>query len=148
MAATRQRPAALGFVIQTQPACSPCDSEQSPSKLLEITPHMATPEQVSEALAQKISGPQSEGGGTSLEVLEVNVPSVSPQLLLKIKLSVSGQLWEVSLDYQGHEASLVTGDLSEEAVKYLGLLVRTHLFEWWHTKDTETLSARMGKRLD
>ncbi|MFJ8468143.1 hypothetical protein [Streptomyces swartbergensis] len=109
---------------------------------------MATPEQVREALTRKLSGLHSEGGGTSLEVLEVKVPSVSPELLLKIRISVSGQLWEVSLDYQGHEASLVSGDLSEDTLNYLGFLVRTHLFEWWHTKDTEKLSARMGKRLD
>ncbi|MDQ1018277.1 hypothetical protein [Streptomyces afghaniensis] len=108
---------------------------------------MATPEQVREALTQKLSGLQSEGGGTSLEVLEVKVPSVSPELLLKIQVSVSGQLWEVSLDYQGHEASLVSGDLSEDTLDYLGFLVRTHLFEWWHTKDTEKFSARMGRRL-
>ena len=71
---------------------------------------MATPEQVREALTQRISGLQSEGGGTSLEVLEVKVPSVSPELLLKIQVRAAGQLWEVSLDYQGHEASLVSGD--------------------------------------
>ncbi|MFJ8201063.1 hypothetical protein [Streptomyces sp. NPDC096152] len=109
---------------------------------------MATPEQVREALTQRLSGLQSEGGGTSLEVLEVKVMSVFPELLLEIQVSVSGQLWEVSLDYQGHEASLVSGDLSEESLNYLGMLVRTHLFEWWHTKDTEKFSARMGKRLD
>ncbi|MFI6855636.1 hypothetical protein [Streptomyces sp. NPDC050416] len=109
---------------------------------------MATPEQVREALTRKLSGLQSEGGGTSLEVLEVQVLSVSPELLLKIRISVSGQLWEVSLDYQGQEASLVSGDLSEDTLDYLGFLVRTHLFEWWHTKDTEKFSARMGKRLD
>ena len=109
---------------------------------------MATPEQVGEALARKLSGLQSQGGGTSLEVLGVKVPSVSPALLLKIQVSVSGQLWEVSLDYEGDEASLVSGDLSEDTLNYLGFLVRTHLFEWWHTKDTEKLSARMGKRLD
>ncbi|MCX5422185.1 hypothetical protein [Streptomyces sp. NBC_00078] len=109
---------------------------------------MAASEQVREALTQKLSGLQSEGGGTSLEVLEVKVPSVFPKLLLKIHVSVSGQLWEVSLDYQGHEASLVSGDLTEDTLNYLGFLVRTHLFEWWHTKDTEKFSARMGKRLD
>ncbi|MGW3120575.1 hypothetical protein ACWDBW_26075 [Streptomyces sp. NPDC001107] len=109
---------------------------------------MATQEQVREALTQKLSGLQSEGGGTSLEVLDVKVPSVFPKLLLKIQVSVSGQLWEVSLDYKGHEASLVSGDLTEDTLNYLGFLVRTHLFEWWHTKDTEKFSARMGKRLD
>jgi hypothetical protein len=108
---------------------------------------MATPEQVREALTQKLSGLQSEGGGTSLEVLEVKVPSIFPELLLNIRVRVSGQLWEVSLEYQGHEASLVSGDLSEDTLNYLGFLVRTHLFEWWHTKDTEKFSARMGKRL-
>ena len=108
---------------------------------------MASPERVSEALAQKLSGLQSEGGGTSLEVLEVKVLSVSPEFLLKIQVRASGQLWEVSLDYQGHEASLVSGDLAEDTLNYLGFLVRTHLFEWWHTKDTEKISARMGKRL-
>ncbi|WP_406371774.1 hypothetical protein OG788_17110 [Streptomyces sp. NBC_00647] len=109
---------------------------------------MATPEQVSEALARKLSGLQSEGGGTSLEILEVKVPSVLPKLILEIQVGVSGQLWEVSLDYQGHEASLVSGDLTEDTLNYLGFLVRTHLFEWWHTKDTEKYSARMGKRLN
>ncbi|MCT9010695.1 hypothetical protein ACWGKW_24055 [Streptomyces sp. NPDC054766] len=109
---------------------------------------MATPEQVREALTQKLSGLQSQGGGTSLEVLEVKVPSVFPKLLLKIRVGVSGQLWEVSLDYEGHEASLVSGDLAEDTLDYLVFLVRTHLFEWWHTKDTEKFSARMGKRLD
>ena len=108
---------------------------------------MATPEQVREALTQRLSGPQSQGGGTSLEVLEVKVPSVFPKLLLEIQVGVSGQLWEVSLDYQGHEAGLVSGDLTEDTLNYLGFLVRTHLFEWWHTKDTEELSARMGRRL-
>ncbi|WP_030942131.1 hypothetical protein [Streptomyces sp. NRRL S-646] len=108
---------------------------------------MATPEQVRETFTRRLSGLQSEGGGTSLEVLEITVPSVFPKLLLDIQVSVSGQLWEVSLDYQGHEASLVSGDLTEDALNYLGFLVRTHLFEWWHTKDTEMLSARMGKRL-
>jgi hypothetical protein len=106
---------------------------------------MATPEQVGEALTRKLSGLQSEGGGTSLEVLEVKVPSVFPELLLKIQLNVSGQLWEVSLDYQGHEASLVSGDLSEDTLNYLGFLVRTHLFEWWHTKDTEKYGKRAGR---
>ncbi|MFH9005450.1 hypothetical protein ACH4E5_19745 [Streptomyces afghaniensis] len=109
---------------------------------------MATPEQVREALTRKLSGLQSEGGGTSLEVLEVQVPAVFPALLLRVQISVSGQLWEVSLDFQGHEASLVSGDLSEDSLNYLGFLVRTHLFEWWHTKDKEKFSARMGKRLD
>ncbi|MCD9875110.1 hypothetical protein [Streptomyces guryensis] len=109
---------------------------------------MATQEQVREALTQRLSGLQSEGGGSSLEVLEVKVPSTFPKLLLKIQVSISGQLWEVSLDYQGHEASLVSGDLTEDTLNYLGFLVRTHLFEWWHTKDTEKFSARMGKRLN
>jgi hypothetical protein len=109
--------------------------------------HMASPEQVREALTQKLSGLQSEGGGTSLEVLEVKVPSVSPGLLLKIQVRISEQLWEVSLEYQSHEASLVSGDLVEETVNYLAFLVRTHLFEWWHTKDTEKISGRMGTRL-
>ena len=107
---------------------------------------MASPQQVREALTQKLSGPQSEGGGTSLEVLGLEVPSVSPKLLLKIQVRVSEQLWEVSLDYQGHEASLVSGDLTQDSLDYLGFLVRTHLFEWWHTKDTEKISARMGKK--
>lgn len=53
----------------------------------------------------------------------------------------------MSLKYKGHEASLVSGDLTEDAVRYLELLVRTHLFEWWHTKDRERVAARMGKRL-
>ncbi|MFF3407242.1 hypothetical protein ACFYW8_13795 [Streptomyces sp. NPDC002742] len=109
---------------------------------------MATAEQVREALKRKLSGRQSQGSATSLEVLEVKVPSVFPELLLKIQVSVSGQLWEVSLDYQRDEASLVSGDLAEDTLDYLGFLVRTHLFEWWHTKDTEKFSARMGKRLD
>ncbi|MFD9463035.1 hypothetical protein [Streptomyces sp. NPDC060027] len=109
---------------------------------------MATPEQVRDALAQRLSGLQRQGGGTTLEVLEVKVPSVYPELLLKIRVGVSGQLWEVSLDYQGHEASLVSGDLAEDTLNYLGFLVHTHLFEWWHTKDTEKFSASMGKRLD
>ncbi|MFD9491832.1 hypothetical protein ACFWA1_10215 [Streptomyces sp. NPDC060005] len=108
---------------------------------------MATPEQVQEALARKLSGPQSEGGGTSLDVLEVAVSSVFPDLVLKVRVGVSGQIWEVSLDYQGYEASLVSGDLTEETLSYLGILVRTHLFEWWHTKETERFSARMGRRL-
>ncbi|MGK5694335.1 hypothetical protein ACSNOJ_15770 [Streptomyces sp. URMC 128] len=109
---------------------------------------MATSKQVEEALTRKLAGLQSEGGETSLEVLEVQVASILPELLLKIRIRVSGQLWEVSLDYQGQEASLVSGDLSEDALDYLAFLVRTHLFEWWHTKDTEKFSARMGKRLD
>ena len=109
---------------------------------------MATPEQVREALTRKLSGLQTEGGGTSLDILEVKVPSVLPKLLLEIQVGVSGQLWEVSLDYQGQEASLVSGDLTEDTLNYLGFLVRTHLFEWWHTKDTEKFSARMGKRLN
>ncbi|WP_328553450.1 MULTISPECIES: hypothetical protein [unclassified Streptomyces] len=109
---------------------------------------MATPEQVREALTRELSGPQSQGGGTSLDVLEVNVPSVFPELLLRIRVRVSGQLWEVSLDYQGQEASLVSGDLADDNLDYLGFLIRVHLFEWWYTKDTEKFSARMGKRLD
>ncbi|MFE2824407.1 hypothetical protein [Streptomyces sp. NPDC059271] len=108
---------------------------------------MATPEQVREALARKLSGPESEGGEISLDVLEVTVPSVFPDLLVKVWVGVSGQIWDVSLDYQGQQASLVSGDLNEETLSYLGLLVRTHLFEWWHTRETEKFSARIGRRL-
>jgi hypothetical protein len=108
---------------------------------------MADAEQVGEALTRKLSGLQSEGGGASLEVLEVKVPSVSPELLLKIQVRISGELWEVSFAYQGHEASLVSGDLVEETLNYLAFLVHTHLFEWWQTKDTEKISGSMGKRL-
>ncbi|MGX4691998.1 hypothetical protein [Streptomyces sp. JNUCC 63] len=42
----------------------------------------------------------------------------------------------------------MSGDPAKESFDYLAFLARTHLFEWWHTKDTEKISARMGKRLD
>ncbi|MFJ7303303.1 hypothetical protein [Streptomyces sp. NPDC099088] len=77
---------------------------------------MATLEQGQEALARKVSGPQSDEGGISLDVLEVAVSSVSPDLVLKVRVGVSGQIWEVSLDYQRYEASLVSGDLTEETL--------------------------------
>ncbi|MCA1218683.1 hypothetical protein [Streptomyces sp. 8L] len=108
---------------------------------------MATPDRVSEALTRKLSGPQSEGGSLSLEVLEVGVKSTTPELILKVLLRAPAQVWEVTLDYEGYEASLVSGDLEEESLDYLCFLIRTHLFEWWHTKGTEKISARMGKRV-
>lgn len=43
---------------------------------------------------------------------------------------------------------MVSGDLDDRAVSYLAMLVRTHLFEWWHTKDRERASKHMGRKLN
>ncbi|MDQ8707875.1 hypothetical protein RCO28_36215 [Streptomyces sp. LHD-70] len=109
---------------------------------------MATAEQVQEKLGVKLRGVQREGPGIPIEVLKVQVAEVSPSLLLDVDVRASGEVWRVSLKYTGQEASLVSGDLADETVEYLALLARTHLFEWWHTKDTEKASKRMGVRLE
>ncbi|WP_282794026.1 hypothetical protein [Streptomyces sp. CC224B] len=110
---------------------------------------MATSGQVREALGERLLGAQQEWPGFSIDVRELRVTEVSPRLLLvELDIRAQGESWRVSLDYQGQEASLVSGDLTDEAAEYLALLVRTHLFEWWHTKDTEKASRRKGTRLD
>ncbi|MEW2529304.1 hypothetical protein [Streptomyces sp. NPDC047071] len=109
---------------------------------------MATSEQVEEVLGKEILGIQQEYPGFSIEVLEMRVRDVYPCLSVQLRIRVLGELWEVSFDYKGTEASLVSGDLDPDRVKYLGFLMRTHLFEWWDTKDTEKASKRMGKRLN
>jgi hypothetical protein len=108
---------------------------------------MATREQVRERLEDKLLGLQREGPGMPIEILELRVPEVYPSLFIELDVQVREEIWRVSLKYKGHEASLVSGDLTEEALGYLGFLARTHLFEWWHTKDTERASQRMGRRL-
>ncbi|QES27634.1 hypothetical protein DEJ47_15325 [Streptomyces venezuelae] len=90
---------------------------------------------------------QREGPGVAVEILELRVGDVAPALLIELDVRVSGELWRVSLDYKGQETSLVSGDLADETVDYLALLMRTHLFEWWHTKATERVAKRMGVRL-
>jgi hypothetical protein len=90
---------------------------------------------------------QRQGAGVSIEVLAVRVPTVRPTLLVELDVEVSEERWRVSLAYDGPDASLVSGDLTDSSMRTLEFLVRTNLFEWWHTKDTERVSARMGKRL-
>ncbi|GHE73854.1 hypothetical protein GCM10018785_47440 [Streptomyces longispororuber] len=108
---------------------------------------MATSERVREELGKRLLGAQQEWPGFSIDVREMRVPEVSPRLLVALDVRARGESWRVSLDYQGQEASLVSGDLTDETAEYLALLVRTHLFEWWHTKDTEKASRRKGTRL-
>ncbi|MEH6372742.1 hypothetical protein V7793_00025 [Streptomyces sp. KLMMK] len=108
---------------------------------------MATSEQVTRKLSQGILGIQRQGPGIPIEVLELRVPAVHPKLLVELDVRVSGELWRVSLQYGGPDAGLVSGNLHEVSMRTLELLVRTNLFEWWHTKDREAASARMGKRL-
>ncbi|MFM9369658.1 hypothetical protein [Streptomyces sp. Da 82-17] len=108
---------------------------------------MATAEQVQEALGAKLQGVQHEGPGIPIEVLKLHVAAVSPALLLDVDVKASEEVWRVSLTYTRQEASLVSGDLADETIDYLALLARTHIFEWWHTKDTERASKRMGVRL-
>ncbi|WAL93272.1 hypothetical protein [Streptomyces sp. Je 1-369] len=109
---------------------------------------MATAQQVQEKLGGKLLGVQREGPGVPIEVQIFRVSDVFPVLLIEIDVRVADEVWRVSLNYKGQEASLVSGDLAEETVDYLALLVRTHLFEWWHTKDTERAAKRMGTRLE
>ncbi|QCX80623.1 hypothetical protein C9F11_35200 [Streptomyces sp. YIM 121038] len=109
---------------------------------------MATSEQVEEMLGREILGIQQEYPGSAIEVLELRVRDVCPRLSVQLKIRAQGELWEVSFEYKGPEASLVSGDLDPDRVEYLGFLMRTHLFEWWDTKDTEKASERMGKRLN
>ncbi|MFI7322099.1 hypothetical protein [Streptomyces venezuelae] len=107
---------------------------------------MATAQQVQEKFGQALLGVQRDGPGVAIEVLELRVSDVAPALLIELDVRVSGEVWRVSLDYKGHETSLVSGDLADETVNYLALLIRTHLFEWWHTKGTERAAKRMGVR--
>ncbi|MEV6757280.1 hypothetical protein [Streptomyces sp. NPDC051214] len=109
---------------------------------------MATAEQVQEKLGEKLLGVQRQGPGVPIEVLRFQVDEVSPALLIELDVRVSGEVWRVSLHYKGEEASFVSGDLFDETLDYLALLLRTHLFEWWHTKDTEKIAKRMGVRLE
>ncbi|MEB8339428.1 hypothetical protein [Streptomyces endophyticus] len=108
---------------------------------------MATAEQVQEQLIQRISGVQRQGPGVPIEVLALRVPSVHPTLHVQVEVKVSEERWRVSLAYDGPDASLVSGDLTEGSMHTLELLVLTNLFDWWHTKDTERASTRMGRRL-
>ncbi|MFZ3571209.1 hypothetical protein ACOKM5_30215 [Streptomyces sp. BH097] len=108
---------------------------------------MATAEQVQEQLIERISGVQRQGPGVPIEVLAVRVPSIRPTLNIEMDVQVSEERWRVSLAYSGPDASMVSGDLTESSMHTLELLVRTNLFDWWHTKDTERASARMGRRL-
>ncbi len=108
---------------------------------------MASQEQIRDGLHRRLSGIQRQGS-VPIEVLDLKVSSSHPELLLVFRVCVAGEVWEVSLDYTGYEASLMSGDPAKESFDYLAFLARTHLFEWWHTKDTEKISARMGKRLD
>ncbi|MGI5531345.1 hypothetical protein ACQEVX_29400 [Streptomyces syringium] len=108
---------------------------------------MATSEQVKSRLSHRILGTQRQGPGVPIEVLEVRVPAVYPELLIELDVCVSEEFWRVSLEYGGPDASLASGDLTEDSMRTLEILVRTNLFEWWHTKDKEKASARMGRRL-
>ncbi|MEV6792069.1 hypothetical protein AB0M87_08745 [Streptomyces sp. NPDC051320] len=108
---------------------------------------MATSEQVEEQLAARMSGTQRQGPGVPIDVLAVRVHSVHPALLIELDVRASEETWQVSFTYDGPDASLVSGDLSEGAMQTLELLVRTNLFDWWHTKDREKASARRGRRI-
>ncbi|WP_157868902.1 hypothetical protein [Streptomyces atriruber] len=109
---------------------------------------MATSEQVEEGLRNKLLGKQQEYPGFTIEVLDLRVPEVRPTLTVQLKIQTQGQQWQVTLNYKGPEASLVSGDLDPDHLTYLAFLMRTHLFEWWDTKDTEKLSKKMGQRLN
>ncbi|MFT2017499.1 hypothetical protein ACMA1D_16925 [Streptomyces sp. 796.1] len=108
---------------------------------------MATADQVKAWLAPEVLGVQRQGPGVAIEVLELRVPATYPDLLVEVDVCVMGERWQVALVYDGPDASLVSGDLTDVALRTLELMVRTHLFEWWHTKDRERASARMGTRL-
>lgn len=108
---------------------------------------MATAEQVRARLAPEILGAQRQGPGVPIDVLDLRVPAVYPDLLVEFEVRVGTERWRVSLVYDGPDASLASGDLTDAALHTLQFMVRTHLFEWWHTKDRERASARLGTRL-
>ncbi|MFE6160027.1 hypothetical protein ACFQ7F_14075 [Streptomyces sp. NPDC056486] len=109
---------------------------------------MATVELVQERLQSELIGIQSQGAGNSIEILELRVAEIQPSLVVEVDVQVGGDHWRVSLPFSGQEASMVSGDLDDRAVSYLAMLVRTHLFEWWHTKDRERASKHMGRKLN
>lgn len=108
---------------------------------------MATVELVQEKLQSELLGVQSQGAGTSMNILELRVAEMRPSLVIEVDVQVEDDRWRVSLSFSGQEASMVSGDLDDSAASYLAMLARTHLFEWWHTKDRERASKRMGRKL-
>jgi hypothetical protein len=103
-------------------------------------------EEVRSLLASQLTG-RLEDGAVCLEVLGLDVIDEGRKFTVAIELIAPDGNWRVRLECDSSEHRIFDGSPPEELVRAIAMSLHIRLFEWWHTKDSERQSARLGERL-
>ncbi|MGA6157772.1 hypothetical protein ACPEIC_30965 [Stenotrophomonas sp. NPDC087984] len=88
-----------------------------------------------------------EDGLVVLDVLGLEVIDHGRRFTVAIELFAPDGHWRVRLECDSAEHRIFDGSPPEELVQAVAMSLHIRLFEWWHTKDSERQSARLGERL-
>ncbi|GLV77947.1 hypothetical protein ACH4VS_32915 [Streptomyces hygroscopicus] len=101
---------------------------------------------VRDILAPHLVG-RLEDGLVLLDVVGLDVIDHGRRFTVAMELFAPDGHWRVHLECDSTEHRIFDSNPEEELVQAVAISLRIRLFEWWHTKDSERKSARMGERL-
>ncbi|WP_030573562.1 hypothetical protein [Streptomyces aureocirculatus] len=108
---------------------------------------MATAEQVRDLLVPHLMG-QLDDTQAELDVTALDVVESGRSFTLVLEVTAYRQRWRVRLDSDRSAMALFNGTPPHHLVRAVAAEFCIRLFEWWHTKNAEKQSARLGERID
>lgn len=108
---------------------------------------MASAEQVRDLFVPHLMG-RLYDGRAELDVTALDVVEHGRTFTLVVELKGYTQQWRVRLEGDRSSMALFNGVPPYHLVRSIASEFRIRLFEWWHTKDAERRSAKLGERLD
>ncbi|MFE6398136.1 MULTISPECIES: hypothetical protein [Streptomyces] len=108
---------------------------------------MATAEEVRDLLVPHLMG-QLDDTQAELNVTALDVVEHGRSFTLVLELVAYRERWRVRLDSDRSQMALFNGTPPHHLVRAVATEFRIRLFEWWHTKNAEKQSAKLGERID
>lgn len=109
---------------------------------------MPNANEVKELLAPHLIGDLREPG-VRIDVLSLGIDAEGRRFTAIFELLVENQRWRVRIPSGDKwEMAIFDGQPDSALVLAVANVLRIRLLEWWHTKDTERRSAKLGARLN
>ncbi|GHE39009.1 hypothetical protein GCM10018785_05720 [Streptomyces longispororuber] len=109
---------------------------------------MLTVEEVRDLLAPRVVGAWDQGGGFTLEVVDLEVVQRGRQFSVYLEVVAPDGRWLVRCDRGSGESHLFNPCPPETLLAWVATALRIEMFEWWETKGAERRTAKQGVRLD
>jgi hypothetical protein len=109
---------------------------------------MPNADEVRALLAPHLIGDLREAGAR-IDVLSLGIAAEGRRFMATFELLAENQHWRVRIP-SGDKWEMAIFDGQPDSALVLGVanVLRIRLLEWWHTKDTERWSAKLGVRLN